>query len=478
MAAKRDAYKCTNCGKVYPKWQGQCTGCKEWSTVEENTSSSSGSSLTIGTKSKSGPTTSKPAQRAKDIDLQSEGKAHKPTGIGELDRVLGGGIVDGAAILLAGPPGVGKSSILATVSSTLSNKENVLYVSGEESIEQITLRHKRMNALGDKLFIAAEADLSKVLWHIDEIEPKLIIVDSLQTIASPDIDGRSGSVSQVTEVGTILTRIAKERNIPVVFVGHYTKDGNVAGPRVVEHLVDVVLAFEGEEDSPLRILRGIKNRFGPADEIGCFEHTEDGLDEVPDPSGMLLGSRTHSIPGVATSIYLEGKRALPVEVQAIVLESQLQNPKKGTAGLDPVRTMMLHAIIQKHSNHSIRLSDKDVYVSTTGGIRVKETAIDLATVVAIASDALSLSSRFDQVCIGEVTLSGEIRRVPGMTRRLSEAQRLGFNAALVPKGTREKLPSSLTRPDSPLKIIEIKDIGHMVNSLRGVQASIENGNLS
>lgn len=429
------------------------------------------SNIAVGTKSKGTITASVAAQKVRDISVENH--KHKSTGIGELDRVLGGGLVAGGVILLAGPPGAGKSSILALVSDKFSKTENVLYVSGEESVQQIKLRHERMNAMGENLYLAAESDLAKVLWQIDEISPKLVIIDSLQTIASGDFEGRAGSMSQVTEVATILTRMAKERGIPMVFVGHYTKDGNVAGPRVVEHLVDVVLSFEGEEDSPLRLLRGVKNRFGPADEIGCFEHTETGLDEVPDPSGMLLGARDHSIPGVATSIYLEGKRALPVEIQAVVLESPLPNPRKGTSGLDPVRTLMLQAILQKHSGHSIRLADKDVYVSTAGGIKVRETAVDLATMMAIASDALNLPSRFDAVCIGEVSLSGEIRKVPGMGRRITEAARLGFNVAFVPKGTREVLPPSLK--GEKIAIIEIKDLKHMVSALKGIEAAIELG---
>lgn len=358
------------------------------------------------------------------------------------------------------------SSILAMVSHHLSMHENVLYVSGEESIQQIKLRHRRMNAEGKNLYLASENDLSKVLWQIDEVQPRLIIVDSLQTIATPDIDGRAGSPSQVTEVATIMTRIAKERGIPVIFVGHYTKAGDVAGPRVVEHLVDVVLSFEGEEDSTLRLLRGIKNRFGPADEIGCFEHTETGLEEVSDPSGLLLGAHTEPVSGVATSIFLEGKRALPIEIQALVTSTVLPNPRKVTSGLDSARTIMIQAVLQKHGG--ISLGDKDVYVSTIGGMKVREPAVDLATVIALISAQMGEVSRNDAVAIGEVTLSGEIRKTTGMHRRLTEAVRLGFNTALVPVGTKDSLPKSLLSAN--ITLIELKDVRRAVAAVQGFAA--------
>ncbi|MBC9703604.1 MAG: DNA repair protein RadA [Enterococcus sp.] len=460
MAAVKKQFSCTKCGEVTNKWMGKCPKCKEWDTLQEVEVTTT---KQVGVKSKGTTTMSKPAQRVKDIDAETF--KHRPTGIGEFDRVLGGGIVAGAAILLAGPPGVGKSSILATVAHQISKTDNVLYVSGEETVQQIKIRHERMNAMGENLYLAGESDLAKVLWQIDEVKPKLMIIDSMQTIASGDIEGRAGAVSQVVEVATILTRIAKERNIPVIFVGHYTKDGNVAGPRVVEHLVDVVLAFEGEDDSPLRLLRGIKNRFGAADEIGCFEHTETGLEEVPDPSGLLLGSREGDISGIATSIYLEGKRAMPVEVQALVMPSALPNPRKVTSGLDAPRTMMLSAVLQKHGGGGMSLADKDVYVSTVAGMRIKETAVDLATIVALTSSQLNVVSRSDAVCIGEVTLSGEIRRAPGTNRRLAEAVRLGFTTALVPFGTKDSVPESIKK--SGLTLIEIKNVSHAVSAVKG-----------
>lgn len=356
------------------------------------------------------------------------------------------------------------SSILSHVASIMSMKSKVLYVSGEESVNQIKLRAERTKTVGDNFFLASENDLSKAMWHIDEINPDLIIVDSMQTIASPDIDGRAGSPSQVTEVATMFTRICKERGVPLIMVGHFTKDGNVAGPRTVEHLVDVVLSFEGEDDSPLRFLRAIKNRFGAADEIGCFEHTEEGLAEVPDPSGLLLGDRVNSIAGVCSSIFLEGKRPLPVEIQALVAPTFLPNPRRVTSGLDSARTLMIQAVVDKRGG--VKIADKDVYVSTIAGTRIKEPAVDLATVIAIASSALNRQIDPKVVALGEVTLSGEIRKVPGMNRRLQEAIRLGFNFAFVPVGTIGSLPPSFPKKD--IILVERANVFGMVQAIEAM----------
>lgn len=362
------------------------------------------------------------------------------------------------------------SSILATVAGILSNKEPVLYISGEESVQQIKIRHERMDALGNHLFVINEPNLSKVLWQIEEIKPKLLIVDSLQTIASPNIDSSTGSVSQVTEVAKVISNVAKQRGIPTIFVGHYTKDGNVAGPRTVEHLVDVVLSFEGEDDSPLRLLRGIKNRFGQADEIGCFEHTENGLEEVSDPSGFFMDERSESPQGVATSIYLEGKRALPIEIQSLVVSSPLPNPRKVTTGIDSGRTMQLFAILQKHGKQ--RLADKDIYVSTLGNVKVREPGVDLATAFSLVSDARDTPVRHDAVFIGEIALSGKIRKVQGIHRRLAEAIKLGFPVAYVPEGTKANLPKSL---HGKIILIELRDVSRIPTALDGMKASIDVG---
>ena len=359
------------------------------------------------------------------------------------------------------------SSILSHVASIMSMKSKVLYISGEESVNQIKLRAERTNTVGDNFFLASENDLSKAMWHIDEIKPDLIIVDSMQTIASPDIDGRAGSPSQVTEVATMFTRICKERGVPLIMVGHFTKDGNVAGPRTVEHLVDVVLSFEGEDDSPLRFLRAIKNRFGAADEIGCFEHTEEGLAEVPDPSGLLLGDRVNAIAGVCSSIFLEGKRPLPVEIQALVAPTFLPNPRRVTSGLDSARTLMIQAVVEKRGG--VKIADKDVYVSTIAGTKIKEPAVDLATVIAIVSSAKDKNVDPKVVALGEVTLSGEVRKVPGMNRRLQEAIRLGFNFAFVPPGTIAGLPPSFPRKD--IVLVERSNVFGMIQAIDAMSDS-------
>lgn len=359
------------------------------------------------------------------------------------------------------------SSILSHVASIMSMKAKVLYISGEESVNQIKLRAERTNTVGENFYLASENDLSKAMWHIDEIKPDLIIVDSMQTIASPDIDGRAGSPSQVTEVATMFTRICKERGVPLIMVGHFTKDGNVAGPRTVEHLVDVVLSFEGEDDSPLRFLRAIKNRFGAADEIGCFEHTEEGLAEVPDPSGLLLGDRVNAIAGVCSSIFLEGKRPLPVEIQALVAPTFLPNPRRVTSGLDSARTLMIQAVVEKRGG--VKIADKDVYVSTIAGTRIKEPAVDLATVIAIVSSAKDKNIDPKVVALGEVTLSGEVRKVPGMNRRLQEAIRLGFNFAFVPPGTIAGLPPSFSRKD--IVLVERGNVFGMVQAIDAMSDS-------
>lgn len=359
------------------------------------------------------------------------------------------------------------SSILSHVASIMSMKAKVLYISGEESVNQIKLRAERTKTVGDNFFLASENDLSKAMWHIDEIKPDLIIVDSMQTIASPDIDGRAGSPSQVTEVATMFTRICKERGVPLIMVGHFTKDGNVAGPRTVEHLVDVVLSFEGEDDSPLRFLRAIKNRFGAADEIGCFEHTEEGLEEVPDPSGLLLGDRVNAIAGVCSSIFLEGKRPLPVEIQALVAPTFLPNPRRVTSGLDSARTLMIQAVVEKRGG--VKIGDKDVYVSTIAGTKIKEPAVDLATVVAIVSSAKDKNIDPKVVALGEVTLSGEVRKVPGMNRRLLEAIRLGFNFAFVPPGTIASLPPSFPRKD--IVLVERANVFGMIQAIDAMSDS-------
>lgn len=460
------SYECTDCHEVVSKWAGQCPSCKEWNTLEERQGSANGS--VAGIKSKGGASIPTVAARAV-TTISTANHRHRPTGIGEFDRVLGGGLVAGGVILLAGEPGVGKSTITNSVAAAMARKGvKTLIASGEESAEQITLRLQRIDALNENLFIAAENDLSRVLGHINAVEPGLIIVDSVQTIAAGEVDARVGSPSQVIEVGTILTRIAKERGIPLIFIGHVTKDGNIAGPRTMEHLVDVVLHFEGDRDSTLKMLRGVKNRFGPADEVGCFEHTEEGIVEVPDPSGMLLGQRTEPVPGVMTSVIVEGKRPLPIEIQSLVASSALPVPRRAVSGLDMPRATMAQAVAQRYGK--VSLADKDVYLATIGGIKTREPSIDLATVMALTSACDNIPTHFDAVAIGEVALSGEVRKVPGIARRLNEAYRLGFKKAFVPPGSKETLPASIR--DSGFIVVEVSNVAQAVAAVRAMGSPI------
>lgn len=459
MAKSRTSYRCTACSTAFPKWQGQCGQCQAWGTVEEVAAEASQSvglksSLTAGT-----VTTS--ARRIADIDARRA--KHTTTGIGELDRVLGGGYIRGGAILIAGEPGVGKSTLLLDAANRYAKTgKTVLYASGEESAEQIKHRAVRMGVDADDLFIASETDLSVILGHIDEVNPDLLIVDSVQTIASPHIDGRIGGVSQVTEVASALTRIAKGRGIPMLLVGQVTKDGNIAGPKVVEHLVDVVLHFEGDKHSTLRMLRGIKNRFGAADEVGCFEMTALGIESISDPSGLFLGQRDSPVAGTCVTVVVEGKRPLPAEVQALVSTSYLPQPRRGASGLDTARLAMTQAVVERHGK--VRLHDKDVFCATVGGMKIAEPSADLALALAIASAYADAPLSGDVIALGEVALSGDIRPVPDIERRLSEAYRLGFGKALVPKGTKDKVGGRVG-----ITLIEVDNIGRAVAAIAAMQ---------
>lgn len=465
--AKNATYRCSACQHTVAKFMGKCPNCKAWNTIEEVFDEPTGSTI-IGSKTKhTAAVNVAPAQKMSEIP-SGESHARFSTGVDEFDRVLGGGVVAGSVILLAGAPGSGKSTLAGAVAHNVSQKKPVLYISGEESAHQIKMRHQRMNAEGKELFLASENDLTKVIAHIDAQKPQLLILDSLQTIASPSIEGRAGSPSQVTEVATVITRIAKSRNIAVLIIGHVTKESTIAGPRMVEHLVDVVLAFEGDEESPLRLLRGIKNRFGAADEVGCFEHAENGLQSVSDPSGLLLGKHSEPVSGVATSIILEGKRALPVEIQALVTSSVLPNPRKVTSGLDASRTIMMQAVLEKHGKE--RVSDKDVYISTTGGIKVKDPAVDLATIIALATAAKGIQSHPRAVAFGEISLSGEVRKTMGLNRRLAEAVRLGFEIAYVPTGSRELISESISK--SGIVVIELKNVAHILTAIAGAALAL------
>ena len=417
------AYRCTECGWTAVKWVGRCSECQQWGTVVE-----------VG--AAAGPRTQATAvtTRARPIgDVPSSESARHPTMVTEFDRVLGGGLVAGAAVLLAGEPGVGKSTLLLEVAARAAREgTDVLYISGEESAGQVRLRAERMGALERRLKLAAETDLGVVLAHLAVEAPGLVIIDSIQTIASASIEGSAGGVSQVREVAAALTQAAKISGVPMVLVGHVTKDGSVAGPRLVEHLVDVVCQFEGDAHSPLRLLRALKNRFGSVDEVGCFQLVEAGIEEVPDPSGLFLSQTGEPIAGTCATITIDGRRALPAEIQALVAPSALSNPRRATSGLDSARVAMMLAVL--HRRVGVALVADDVYVSTVGGAKVAEPAADLALALALASARADRPVRKGYIAIGEVALSGAVRPVSAIGTRLSEAARLGFTHAIVPPG--------------------------------------------
>jgi DNA repair protein RadA/Sms len=372
----------------------------------------------------------RPASGARSItEIGAESVAHWPSGIAEFDRVLGGGIVPGAAILLSGEPGVGKSTLLLEVASrAAASGQRVLYVSAEESVSQVRLRAERTGALQQSLFLAAETDLATILGQIDEVSPQLVIVDSVQTVASGLTDGLAGGPSQVREVASTLIRVSKDRNLPVLLVGHVTKDGSIAGPRLLEHLVDVVLQFEGDRQTSLRFVRAHKNRFGPTDEVGCFEMTGDGIAEVADPSGLFLSRARTPVSGTCVTVAIEGRRALPVEVQALIVKTQAPQPRRVVNGVDSSRVAMLLAVLERRAG--LPLSGYDVYVSTVGGIRVTEPGADLAIALAIASAYKDKAFPVTQAVIGEISLAGEIRPASNAKQRVSEAKRLGFSTVI------------------------------------------------
>jgi DNA repair protein RadA/Sms len=356
------------------------------------------------------------------------------SGIGELDRVLGGGVVPGGVLLLAGEPGVGKSTLLLEVAARWARAgRRTLYVSGEESAAQVRLRAERTGAVDDDLFLAAETDLGAVLTHIETVKPSLLIIDSVQTIGSSDIEGVPGGVTQVREVASALIQRSKHNNIATLLVGHVTKDGSVAGPRVLEHLVDVVLQFEGDRNTRLRLLRAVKNRFGPVDEIGCFDLVDDGIVEVPDPTGLFVSRHEQPVAGTCVTVTMEGRRPLLAEVQALSVTSSTPSPRRTSSGLDSSRVAMILAVLTKHFR--INLGQLDVYTASVGGARLVEPSVDLALAVATLSAVTERVVPSDLVAIGEVGLAGEVRKVSNLAARLREAERIGFRRAVVPAGS-------------------------------------------
>jgi DNA repair protein RadA/Sms len=431
----RPSHTCTECGWRSSRWVGRCGECQAWGSVVEVAPKPSQVSLTV------------PLSKAVPIgSVNARLATHARTGVAELDRVLGDGLVPGVVVLLAGEPGVGKSTLLLEVAACWARQgHTTLYVTGEESAGQVRLRAGRTNAVADQLYLAAETDLGTVLGHIEEVEPSLMVLDSVQTIGTAEADGSPGGMTQVREVTSALVRVAKRRGMAVIIIGHVTKDGSVAG--LLEHLVDVVLAFEGDRHSGFRMVRAIKNRFGPADEVGCFEMVDSGIVEVPDPSGLFTSQHDQPVPGTAVTVTMEGRRPLLAEIQALVVESTLSHPRRIVNGVESGRLAMVLAVLDRRCG--VRLNDRDVYVSTVGGAKVSDPAADLAIALAVSSAACNKPVPQRIVALGEVGLAGELRRVPGTTRRLSEAARLGSAEAVIPAEAGDAREQSMTVLSGP-----------------------------
>ncbi|KUI21897.1 DNA repair protein RadA [Mycobacterium sp. GA-1285] len=452
-AKTRSQYRCSECHHVTLKWVGCCPECGTWGTVDEVAVLSAVAGA--GTRHSVAPSCA-----AVPISSIDPGRTrHCHTGVAELDRVLGGGLVPGSVTLLAGDPGVGKSTLLLEVVHRWAVAgKRALYISGEESAGQIRMRAERTACTHDEVYLAAESDLATALGHIDEVRPSLVVVDSVQTMSTTEADGVTGGVTQVRAVTTALTMAAKASGVALILVGHVTKDGAIAGPRSLEHLVDVVLHFEGDRASSLRMVRGIKNRFGAADEVGCFLLHDNGIEGVADPSGLFRDQRPKPVAGTAITVTLDGKRPLIGEVQALIGAPANGTARRAVSGIDSSRAAMITAVLDKHAGLSV--GAHDIYLSTVGGMRLTDPSADLAIAVAIASSKMDLPMPAAAVAIGEVGLAGDLRRVIGMDRRLAEAARLGFTSAVVPPG--------VTSVPAGLRAITAHDIGSALRVLRDI----------
>jgi DNA repair protein RadA/Sms len=470
----RSQYRCSECRHVTAKWVGRCLECGTWGTVDEVAMLSA-----VGGNSRRAGLASRSTSQAVPISsIAPNVSQHRSTGVDELDRVLGGGVVPGSVTLLAGDPGVGKSTLLLKVAHRWAQSgKRALYISGEESAGQIRLRADRIGCGGrdvEEIYLATESDLHTVLDHIATVRPALVIVDSVQTMSTTEADGVAGGVTQVRAVTARLTAAAKAGGVALILVGHVTKDGAIAGPRSLEHLVDVVLHFEGDRNGTLRMVRGIKNRFGAADEVGCFMLHDNGIEGVADPSNLFLDQRPTPVAGTAITASLDGKRPLIGEVQALLATPSGGSPRRAVSGIDHARAAMITAVLEKHARLTIAVND--IYLSTVGGMRLTDPSSDLAVALALASAYANLPLPTTAVMIGEVGLAGDLRRVSGMARRLSEAARQGFNIALIPPGCdpqSDPVPPgmrALTAPTIVAALEHMIDIAdHRGNAPRGQQ---------
>ena len=436
MKAKT-VFFCTECGSESPKWSGRCTVCGAWnSMVEQATERPNKNSKT--------PRPKTPVKVSRITDMQTDEEIRFATGMGELDRVLGGGAVKGSLVLVGGAPGIGKSTLMLQICQQLGQFAKVLYVSGEESTRQLKLRAERLHVDSEKLFVLSETRLGDVLECVQEEQPDILIVDSIQTLYNEELDSPAGGVGQVKDCTMALMQVAKGQGITVFVIGHVNKEGSIAGPKVLEHMVDCVLYFEGDPNSSYRLLRAAKNRFGSTNEIGVFEMMESGLEEVPNPSQMLLDGRPEGASGTCVACVMEGTRPVLAEVQALVAKTMANVPRRASDGFDFNRMMLLLAVAEKRAG--LRMGAFDAYINVIGGLRLDEPGADLPVALAVASSYRDAPIADDLTAIGEVGLTGEIRTVSHLNQRLGEVARLGFKKCIIPKGGSEKLdiPEGLT----------------------------------
>lgn len=450
MAKAKTIYVCQACGGSTPRWQGQCPACQAWNTLEESLSESTSSNARFQGLAQAVP-------RQKLSAIKAEDMPRLPTGVDEFDRVLGGGLVPGGVVLIGGDPGIGKSTLLLQALAEMSAAGvSVLYSSGEESAAQIALRAKRIALNAPQLEVLAEIQLEKLLTTIDAARPQVVVVDSIQTVYSDALTSAPGSVAQVRECAAQLTRYAKSTGICMLMVGHVTKDGHLAGPRVLEHIVDTVLYFEGDTHSSFRLVRSIKNRFGAVNELGVFAMTEKGLKGVSNPSAIFLSQHAEMVPGACVLVTQEGSRPLLVEIQALVDTAHIPNPRRLAVGLEQHRLAMLLAVLHRHAG--IACFDQDVFLNAVGGVKISEPAADLAVLLAIQSSIRNRALPKELIVFGEVGLAGEIRPCPRGQERLKEAAKLGFTIAIIPKANlpKSKIPG--------LRVIPVERIDEAISA--------------
>ena len=455
MAQKsKTVFVCSSCGYETPKWLGKCPECGEWASLQEEVRIAKGSSAD----SKAAKSSSVRSYTLKEIEPDNE--IRYKTGMSELDRVLGGGIVKGSLVLLSGDPGIGKSTVLLQICQQLGKKLDIMYVSGEESYNQIKLRADRLGVTTENLRILCETDVQAVCEHIRSAKPNLVIVDSVQTMNYTELSSSPGSVTQVRESANLLMRIAKSMSVPVIMVGHVNKDGNIAGPKVLEHVVDAVLYFEGERNLSFRILRAVKNRYGSTNEIGVFEMTDRGLVEVENPSEMFIAGRPKNTPGTCVACVMEGTRPILAEIQGLVTPTAYGNPRRMTNGFDYNRMAMLIAVLEKRGGYC--LSNFDAYINIVGGMKLDEPALDLTIAMALVSSLKDYAIRDDVLAFGEIGLAGEVRAISHCEQRVKEAARLGFNKCIIPRHNLKSVPAKLTEK---IEIVGVRTIRQAFEAL-------------